>query len=40
MNPNDTAILFVLVIGFIPAVISCVDMYIQGRRHVGGKFHV
>lgn len=40
INPNDAAILAILVIGFIPAILSCLDLYIKGRKAEGGKLDV
>lgn len=33
MNRNDEAILLmVFLLGMIPAIVSCIDLYIQGRK--------
>ena len=33
MNPNDLATLIVVfVIGMLPAIVSCLDLYIQGKK--------
>jgi hypothetical protein len=29
---RDKLVLFILVIGFVPAVVSCLDLYAQGKQ--------
>lgn len=36
MLPSDISILVALIIGFVPAMLSCADMVIQQRKREGG----